>query len=329
MGLWQKAMIGLARKSALERFMQGSPFCSELADQFVGGPNAETGAARAQQLARQGFRASLFYLGEYVGDPDLVAENVAQKIRIAERLAQAGLDVHISVDPAQIGYAQSDAAGQANALRIARAIVDLPAPGRTGGPVRLAGGPVRRTLMLDMEDFSIVQRTIDLHGHLRDAGLPAAITIQAYLHRGEEDIERLVEQGATVRLVKGAFAESAERAFTRRRDIDAAYLRLATRLLSPQAKERGVYPAFGTHDERLIAAIRSQAQQQGWPNDRYEFELLYGVRRPLQARIVQDHSRLRLYLPFGQAWWPYTVRRIGENPANLWFVLRALTGRNR
>jgi proline dehydrogenase len=320
MGLWQKAMIGLARNAALERFMQGSPFFSELADRFVGGPNADTATARARELAGRGIRASLFYLGEYVSDPRLIEETVAEQVRIAERLAQAGLDVHVSVDPTQIGYSLSEASGQANALRIARAIAEQPAPGHTGGPVR-------RTLMLDMEDFSIVQRTIELHNRLREAGLPVAITIQAYLYRSEEDIERLVEQGATVRLVKGAFAESAGRAFTHRRDIDAAYLRLATRLLSPPAKERGVYPAFGTHDERLIATIRSLAQHQGWTPERYEFEMLYGVRRPLQQAIVNEGSRLRLYLPFGKAWWPYTVRRIGENPANLRFVLKALTGR--
>ena len=182
--------------------------------------------------------------------------------------------------------------------------------------------------MLDMEDFFLVPKTLELRARLAKAGCPAAITIQAYLRRSGQDLRGLVEGGAAaIRLVKGAFAGGPGYAWTRRSDISREYLQLATWLLSADARSRGVYPIFATHDEAIIEAVIGVAERNRWPRDEYEFEMLYGVRMPLQARIVAEGRRLRLYLPFGSEWWPYTVRRIGENPANARFVLSALWNR--
>jgi proline dehydrogenase len=179
--------------------------------------------------------------------------------------------------------------------------------------------------MLDMEDFSVVQKTLDLRARMAQAGYPTGITIQAYLYRSEQDIRDLVKSGAAgVRLVKGAFAESGDHAWTSRADINREFLGRAAVLLSAEAKAHSVYPIFATHDEEMIEAVKEFAQQNQRSKDEFEFEMLLGVGLVQQKRLIAEGYRLRLYLPFGTDWWPYTVRRIGENPSNLRFVVNAL-----
>jgi proline dehydrogenase len=311
MSAWQSTMIYLACNQTVRNVMQGQPLTRQLAGRFVGGRDARSAVTRAVQLKRRGFAASLYYLGEYVTADELIEANVAQVILAAEALAGTELDLHISVDPTQIGYARSAALGERNMRRLAELVVQLPYHGR-------------RIIMLDMEDFSYVQTTIDLHARFAQAGFPVAITIQAYLHRSPADIDSLVGRGATVRLVKGAFCEKKERSWTSKADISRAYLRLAHQLLSSEARERGVFPIFATHDEALIRKITGMVRASGWEAGSYEFEMLYGVRPDLQRTLAEEGHSVRLYLPFGTEWWPYAARRIGERPANALFVLRAM-----
>jgi proline dehydrogenase len=306
-------MVGLARRKGLTNFVQGNRSMRGMASRFVGGDSAAEAIAKAVELSARNVAASLYYLGEYVESPAAIEENVAQITATIRQLGLSKLDVHVSIDPTQIGYAHSDALGEQNALKIGRLIAEQPENGR------------RRMLMLDMEDFSVVQKTVDLRARLAQAGCPAAITIQAYLHRSGQDLRDLVESGAVaIRLVKGAFAESRERAWTERADIRREYLQLASYLLSADANSRGVYPVFATHDVAMVETIIGAAEQNGRARDGYEFEMLYGAQVPLQRQIADKGCRLRLYVPFGTEWWPYTVRRIGENPANVRFVMSAL-----
>jgi proline dehydrogenase len=307
---WQETMIMLARSRRVRGFMQSNPVTTRLSRKFVGGSNVEAAIQTALELKRRNLRASLYYLGEYVNRPEIVEENVNQKIAIARSLGENGLDVHVSVDPTQIGYAISDELGERNALRIGQVIAEQPQAG-----VNL--------LMLDMEDYACCQKTLDLHTRLKQAGIPVAIAIQAYLYRTEEDIRQLVRQGAAVRLVKGAFAEPKDRAWRKKKDIDRNYIRMAELLLSPEARATGVYPIFGTHDDRMIDAIRLLAARNSWNADGYEIEMLFGVRPSYQEQLVSEGHRVRLYLPFGTEWWPYSIRRVGENAANVRFVLEA------
>jgi proline dehydrogenase len=180
--------------------------------------------------------------------------------------------------------------------------------------------------MLDMEDSSVTTATITLYELLRRESLPAAVTLQAYLFRSERDLKRIVQSGGAVRLVKGAFAENADIAFTRRSDIDRNYLGLARVMLSAEARSTGFYPAFATHDAAVIDEIVETASREGWKQGEYEFEMLFGVRRDLQEKLVQRGQRLRLYIPFGRDWWPYAVRRVGESLRNAKFLLRAVVG---
>jgi proline dehydrogenase len=312
---WQETMIMLARSRRVRGFMQSNPVTARLSRQFVGGSNAEAAIQTALELKRRNLRASLFYLGEYVNRPEIVEENVNQKIAIARKLGENGLDVHVSIDPTQIGYVISDELGEGNASRIGQVIAEQP---RTG--VNL--------LMLDMEDYACCQKTLELHARLKQAGIPVAIAIQAYLYRTEEDIRQLVRQGAAVRLVKGAFAEPKDRAWRRKKDIDRNYIRMAELLLSPEARAKGVYPIFGTHDDRIIDAIRPLAARNSWGTAEYEFEMLLGVRPSYQEQLVSEGHRVRLYLPFGTEWWPYSIRRVGENAANAKFFFEATVRRN-
>lgn len=314
MKLWQAAMIALARSDAATRFMQEIAPTSGLAARFMAGAEVADFLAAARSLRGRKLATSAFYLGEYVNDPAKVETNVAGILAAVEAIDGTEVDLHVSVDPSQIGYAIDDAVGRANAFRIGRALVSRETAGR-------------KTLMLDMEDESYVPRTLDLHEWLIAGGVPAAVTIQAYLRRSAGDIERLAQGGAMVRLVKGAFVGTADVAFVKRGDIDGSYRALAAALLSAESRAAGTRPVFATHDETIIAELRAKARADGWPPGSYEFEMLYGVRPALQQKLAEAGEDVRLYLPFGRDWWPYAVRRVGEAPRNAGLVLKALFAR--
>ena len=317
MRLWQRSMIVLARSEPLKRFMQSRAALSQLATRFVGGRNVAEAAGTSVGLRAKGYRASLYYLGEYVEDVSVIKRSVAELLAITGKLAELKLETHISVDPTQIGHQVSDEMARDNAQIIAQEIKRV----RTGTAPTSAD-----LLMLDMEDSSVTTATIALYEVLRRASLPAAVTLQAYLFRSEGDLKSIVQSGGAVRLVKGAFAENDDIAFTRRSDIDRNYLRLVRLMLSEEARSTSFYPAFATHDAGIIDEIVKTASREGWKPGEYEFEMLYGVRRDLQEKLLQSGQRLRLYLPFGRDWWPYAVRRVGESLRNAQFLLRALAG---
>jgi proline dehydrogenase len=244
-----------------------------------------------------------------------VAENGRQKVAAAEQLAAARLQIHISVDSSQLGYAIDDQAGTELALKIGARMRELAvASNRT---------PV---LMLNMEDAEYVSRILELRAQLLAAGVPVAQTLQAYLKRSADDLAPIIAAGGMVRLVKGAFADSRPHAFQARDEIDGNYLALAKMMLAPEAKTRGFRPVFGTHDDRLIPQIRRLARDNGWQPGEYGFEMLYGVRPQLQHELRETGEQVRLYLPFGRDWWPYAVRRVGESPRNFMLLARTLIG---
>lgn len=309
--VWQQGMIALAKHPGLTRAVERVELMRRLSGRFVGGRSGETAVARATALAGEGLTASLFYLGEYVAEPERIEQSVVELIAVLPRLAAAGLEVHASVDPTQAGSLVGWSLCEANVGRVAQALAAV-------------STSRRRVLMLDMEDSGVTEPTLQLHRDLKARGFPAAVTVQAYLRRSEDDVRRLVRAGATVRLVKGALAEPASVAYTARDDIDRSYAALIERLLSAEAKANGVYPAFGTHDERMMEKAQRTADANGWEPSRWELEMLLGVRPALQRRLVAEGRAVRLYLPFGERFWPYTIRRVGENPRNLAFVMHSL-----
>lgn len=308
--LWQRGMIALARSRRVKDFMQGRRGIKRLARQFVAGADAGAAVATARRLLdKQNIRTSFYYLGEYVDRLELVQENVDQKLAVAGLLTDEMLDVHISVDPTQIGLqTDPDQVGPR-----ARAIVRAS-----------AGKPGLHCLMLDMEDASVVDFTLALHDDLRRLELSAAVTLQAYLRRTERDLARLIAAGARVRLVKGAFVGGKDVAFTTEAEIKANYRKLVAMMLSAEARAGGFYPIIATHDDRIQAEAMALARQNGWPQGAYEFEMLLGVRGDVAEALARQGERVRLYVPFGRDWWPYAIRRIGENPANGVLLARSL-----
>jgi proline dehydrogenase len=296
--------------------MQGSRAGSFLAAKYVaGGTPAEAVKAAHELFSRDGIRSSLFYLGEYVDRAELVAENVAAKLALAAELAETGLDVHVSVDPTQIGQSVDPATVAGNALRIAQAIREA------------AGGrPGVHCAMIDMEDASVVDATIVLHNRLKRDGFPMALTLQAHLRRTADDLRAQIAGGSRVRLVKGAFVGTAATAYTRQQDIKANYRRLVELMLSSEARAIGFYPIIATHDDGIHAFAVDLARRNGWQPGEYEFEMLLGVRMDAARGLARRGERVRLYVPFGRDWWPYAVRRIGENPRNALLRARSLVG---
>jgi proline dehydrogenase len=311
--IWQAVMIQLARFNRLKQFMQTNRATSMLARQYVGGDCALAAINTAISLSQKGVTSSLFYLGEYVDTQEKIVENTNAKMTIAPLLAKRNLDIHISVDPTQVGGTLDWQQGVDNIRAIAKLVDDLP---RTVHGVHC--------VMLDMEDYSVNGKTLALHDDLLQQGLPIAITLQAYLRKTVKDMEQKVRQGAKVRLVKGAFAAGPELAFQRQSDINKNYQTLIDLMLGETAKAAGFYPIFATHDDTLHDYVIECARKNGWNKGDYEFEMLYGARNDLAEQLASQGERIRLYLPFGKDWWPYAIRRIGENPRSVQLLMKSL-----
>lgn len=307
-------MIGLARSESVKSFMQKRRGATRLAKQFVAGTGVQDGVSRAQRLLDEhGIRSSLFYLGEYLDVESFVTQSVTNKHAIAAALGQAGLDVHVSIDPTQVGQRQNAARCKHNVSAIAQTIA------------RVSNGrPGVHCAMLDMEDEQLIEPTIALHNELRAAGLPVALTLQAYLRRTETDLLAQTGAGAHVRMVNGAFAAGHNLAFVRRPEIKANFRRLIDMMFSSRAHDARFYPSIATHDTDLHRYALDVADSRGWRADEFEFEMLLGVRATVAEALASEGRRVRAYVPFGRDWWPHAVRRVGESPRNGWMLLRSL-----
>lgn len=280
----------------------------------MAGDDVAAGCERAISLfEKDGIRSSMFFMGEYVDDPTLVVETLRQKLEVADAIAGHQLDIHISVDPTQIGHVIAPETVEEHARTIAK---------RIGQLARSKGGV--HCLMFDMEDASLNDPTITIHDGLQDKGLPVALTLQAYLRRTWGDMERQVRRGSRVRLVKGAFAAGPKLAFQSNAEIKDNSRRLIELMFSDTAKSYGFYPIIATHDTNLHDFAIETARRNGWEQGEYEFEMLLGVREDVARNLAIKGERIRLYVPFGRDWWPHAVRRIGENPRNALLLIRSL-----
>lgn len=316
MTVWQRSAITIARSRFAKIVTQPVIGRTLLARRFVACGTAEAAVSSARALCSElGIAASLFYLGEYIDDPARAEEAVRETCRAAVLLGQQGLDVHVSVDPTAIGYLTSEQLCTKNATRVAQAVA---------GNARGHGW-----LMLDMEDLGMLEPTLTLLHRLLSCGLPAGITLQARLRRTRDDLAPLLDKPTAVRLVKGAFPLGAEHDYQSTAEISQSFLSLASMMLSPAARETGFYPSFGTHDDLLAREVVKLARSNGWQPDEYEIEFLYGVRTSWQRDLRKDGVAVRVYLPFGTDWWPYVMRRLGENPRNLFLLTRPVVPRPR
>jgi proline dehydrogenase len=277
---------------------------TSFARRFIAGETAAEAIEAARTLEARGMTHTLDLLGESV--TSLEGADAATRAYLAtiDAIVAAGIERNISVKLTQLGLD----ADKASAVDNLRKILERTDP---------AGFFVR----IDMEDSAYTEVTLDVfetlwhHGH-RQIG----VVLQSDLYRSERDLQQLNSLGARVRLVKGAYREPKTVAYQRKADVDAAYARMLKTLLT-----EGTYPAIATHDPVMIDLAREWARTHDIGQDRFEFQMLYGIRRDLQAKLVDDGYRLRIYVPFGREWFPYFMRRLGERPANVRFVLRGIT----
>jgi proline dehydrogenase len=276
---------------------------------FVAGETIEEAMTVTQTLNGQGIKVTLDYLGESVTDRSEADASRDEILRLLDRIESNGLDANVSLKLTQLGLRiREDLALENMRLILARA--------------RSYDNQVR----IDMEESELVDTTLEIYRTLRDEDTydNVGVVIQAYLYRSEADVQTLIDEGAWVRLCKGAYAEPADIAYSLKGDTDANYARLTRMLLGERALQNGVYLGIATHDEKIIHAAREYAAANGIPNSAYEYQMLYGIRRELQKELVDQGYRLRVYVPYGTAWYPYLVRRLAERPANLWFFVSNL-----
>jgi proline dehydrogenase len=276
-----------------------------VAHRFVAGERLEEALEAARRLNARGIGGILDLLGEGVTDLAGAAGAAEQYGAAAEAIAARGLDASISIKLSQLGQTVDRDVCAASLERI------LTQAATVGVAVEI-----------DMEDSSLVPGTLELFRHAAAGHPRTRLAVQAALRRTPVDLDTLSTLKPRVRLVKGAYAEPLRVAHHGREEIRAQYEFLTDWLL-----EHGSDPAFGTHDGELVAHARRAAARVGVGPDEYEFQLLYGVRRDLQRQLVEAGHRVRVYIPFGSAWYPYLTRRMAERPANFLFFLRALAGR--
>lgn len=301
--LLRRPLLAIAESDRVEGLIRRR--AKGLVRRFVAGEELGTALDAAQRIESQGMKVTLDQLGENVATDGEARAAVGSYQRILQDMASRGLEPNISIKLTMLGLDLNEGLAVANITEVLKAAKE------TGGFVRI-----------DMEGSAYTEATVSITERLHEQ-FPGAVgtVIQSYLHRSEDDVERLIAKGIRVRLVKGAYAEPGTIAFRDRRQVDDSYLRLMRRLL-----EAGVYPAIATHDPALIEDALSYVRTQGFGADRFEFQMLYGVRRNAQAELTQAGYRMRVYVPYGTEWYPYFTRRIAERPANALFVLRQFFG---
>jgi len=277
------------------------PF-SRLARRFVAGETLPEAVEKIRALNGRGIRATIDHLGENVRDERGAEEATGACLDILEAIRTERLRANISVKLTQLGLDIDFELCRRNLHRIA-------------GRARDQGTFVR----IDMESSEYTDRTLELFRSAFDTYGNVGVVIQAYLYRSGKEIGEINAMGARVRLCKGAYREPKEVAFPAKRDVDENFVRLARALF-----ESGTYPAIATHDERMIDAARRLADETGRTQKEFEFQMLYGIRRDLQARLVQEGYTMRVYTAYGKMWAPYFMRRLAERPANALFLLRNL-----
>ena len=282
--------------------METSSLAQRFAARFVPGSKLEQALAVCRELNAEAIAVTLDVLGESILSLEDAARARDVYLRTLSAIHESRVQGNVSLKLSQFGIDLSTEMCRANVSQLVERAAAL------DGFVRV-----------DMESSEYVDRTLDLVCDLH-AKYPAVGTvIQAYLYRSKQDIEMLNARGIRVRLCKGAYLEPASVAFPKKAQVDANYVELMQLLL-----DQGAYPAIATHDEKMIAATKAYAASHNISRDAFEFQMLYGIRRDLQRQLAKEGFRVRVYVPFGEAWYPYYMRRLAERPANILFILRNL-----
>jgi proline dehydrogenase len=296
----RRTFLWLSEQSGVFNFIKRNDAARRIASRFVAGETLESAVEAARTLKARGITVSLDLLGESVSSAEETHAARDEVLRTIDGLATAGLDGNVSVKLTQLGL---DIDGQLCAENMHAVLT------------RAKESNV--FVRMDMESSQYTEATLalfydDLHPAFGEA---TGVVIQSYLRRSEQDVDELIARGAQVRLCKGAYAEPVEVAFQERKEVSDSFINLMRKLL-----ENGNYPGIATHDEALIDATLAFVKERAIPAERFEFQMLYGVRRDLQSSLRGQGYNIRVYVPFGTHWYPYLMRRLAERPANIAFM---------
>ncbi|MGI9529101.1 MAG: proline dehydrogenase family protein [Acidimicrobiia bacterium] len=299
----RSAVLAVADRSVTRGLITQTSAGKAVAQRFIAGNRLDEAVAVATALNEQGMPVSLDHLGEHVTVMDEAERATESYLECLEAISTAGLDANISVKLTQLGMGLDDEAAVANLSKLGA-----------------AAARVGTSVTVDMEESQHTGTTIDVYEQVQKTHGNLGIAVQSYLHRTAEDLDRIIPLGGHIRLCKGAYAEPSEIAFQSGHDVDASFDRLAALLMH----SKGVKPAIASHDDARLAPVLEFADHRSEP---WEFQMLYGVRRDRQRELVDAGHNVRVYVPYGSAWYPYFSRRLAERPANLTFFARALLGR--
>jgi proline dehydrogenase len=302
--------LTLSRSDTLRHWMVHFGPARRMARRFIAGETLDEAVDVARQLQAQGILTALDHLGENVATPEDAERAVREYQALLQRIAAEELPATISVKLTHIGLDFGEEFCCARLRSIAQTAQSL-----------------GKTVEVDIEGSAYTQATLTVFHHLLDDYRNLRLALQAYLFRTEADLEGLIERGSSVRLCKGAYDEPPTIAWQEKADVDASYAQLMDLALGEQAQATGFYPALGTHDHNLIMRAELEVARRGIARDRFEFQMLHGIRRDWQRRLARDGYRVRVYVPYGTQWYPYFMRRLAERPANVLFMARAFLGK--
>jgi proline dehydrogenase len=298
----RSSLLFLSRQKQLRHWMETSGFADRLTSRFVAGRTLDDGLRVTRSVNEQGYLVTLDHLGENVATEAEAAAAADAYIKALRGIAAQNLESSVSIKLTQFGLDLGEEQCRSNVGRLVECARES-----------------ARGVEVDMESSEYVDRTLALVEHFQARYPRVRSVLQAYLYRTAADVDRMNGLGIAVRLCKGAYNEPAEVAYAKKADVDASYVRLMKVLL-----EKGNYPALATHDERIIREAMDYVRQRAISADRFEFQMLYGIRRDLQRELIGHGYRLRLYIPYGDAWYPYFMRRLAERPANVIFLAKNL-----
>ncbi|HEU4562557.1 MAG TPA: proline dehydrogenase family protein [Longimicrobium sp.] len=300
----KESLLKLSESQTAKKVITRTPVSRSLAMRFVAGDTLEDAVQATRALNAAGLTVSLDFLGESVKTREEATAATDMVIRILETIKRTGIDANVSVKPTQFGLDLDEEFCRNNIEMVLQRAREL------------GDGQGEIFVRLDMESSDYTERTVALVEELWADGFHNTGTVlQSYLHRTPDDLERLLKLGSRIRLVKGAYKEPYDISYEDKADTDRMYVEEMERLL-----DAGNYPAIATHDEAIIERARHYVFEKGIPKESFEFQMLYGVRRDLQTRLREEGYNVRVYVPFGDSWYPYLMRRLAERPANVMFM---------
>src|SRR5256712_1672499 len=292
-------LLYLAQNERLHQFVISNGATRSVSRRFVAGEVLDDAIHATRALNQRGMHVSLDHLGENVSDAREARSAAQAYISILDTIKQTGVDANISIKLTALGLDISQQLCEENVCTILDSAQKYPI-----------------FVRIDMEASAYTEQTVDIALRMHQQFEHVGTVIQSCLYRSKKDVEQLVAQGVRIRLVKGAYQEPKEVAFQNKSDVDHNYVQLMMMLLL-----KGNYPAFATHDEAIINAACKYARDHGISKEAFEFQMLYGIRRDLQEKLVAQGYNMRIYVPYGSQWYPYLMRRMAERPANLVLVM--------